>query len=148
MKVILLTNVPGYGRRGELKDVSDGYAKNHLIPKKLASQATPDIQAKVAKEARESEARLVRQQAAAEALKEKLEHEVFTVRLPVGPKGQAFGGVHAREVAAAVNAKYPGTLDPKQLTIPGPIRSLGEYRANAKLSGGVTATVRFNVAAA
>lgn len=148
MKVVLLTDMPGYGRRGELKDVSDGYAKNHLIPKKLASQATPEIQAKLAKETRELEARLVRQRAAAQALKQKLEHGLFVVRVPVGPKGQVFGGVHARHLAAAVNAKYSGALDYKQLTILGPVKSLGEYRANVKLPGGVTATVRFTVAAA
>ena len=91
MKVIFIKDTPGQGRRGEIKDVSDGYAQNFLIRKGLAQVATAEMQAKIAKEAKEAEIKKLKEIGKLEALKSEIEKRTFTVKVKVGEKGQIFG---------------------------------------------------------
>lgn len=147
MKVIFIKDAPGQGRRGEIKDVSDGYAKNFLIAKGLAQVATGDVQAKVAKEAREAQDKKTRESAKAQILKQDIEKRIFTLPVKVGDRGQVFGGVHEKEIAKAVSEKMNIPIEKSQLEVRAAIKTLGEHVANLKISPGVVAQVKINVTA-
>ncbi len=145
MKVIFLKDQPGGGRRGEIKEVNEGYAKNFLIPKGFAQVATTDIQAKVAKEQKEAEAKRTKEVSRAQELKAELERRTFTVSMKVGDKGQVFSGVHDRDIAEAINRKLPATVERHQIELSRPIKDLGLHKVSIKLMPGIKAVVAVTV---
>jgi len=155
MKVIFIKDQPGGGKKGELKDVSDGYAKNFLIAKGFAQVATPEVQAKIAKEKKEADAKLKKEQEKLLALKSEMEKKVFSVAVKVGDKGQIFSGVHDKDVADAINKKVSrgagsgsaGEIDKHQVDLSRPIKELGQYAVKIKLASGIIANVKINVEA-
>jgi large subunit ribosomal protein L9 len=144
MKIIYLKDVPGGGKKGQIAEVSDGYAKNFLIAKGLAQPATPEVQAKVAKEEREAQAKKQREADKLQEIKKALEQKQFSLTVKVGPQGQVFGGVHEKDVADAINAKLDTQLTKQQVQMPAAIRSLGVHEVIIKL-GTVQAKVRLDV---
>lgn len=147
MKVIFLKDVSGQGKRGEIKDLSEGFVQNFLIPKGFAQVATSDIQAKIAKEAQEAEAKHQKSLAKLQALKLEIEKRTFTVKVKVGDKGQVFGSVHEKDIAAAVSAKLNYPLDKNQVEIGAAIKQLGQHRVIVKLGGGIIVNLKINVEA-
>jgi large subunit ribosomal protein L9 len=147
MKIIFLKEMPGRAKKGELKEVSDGYAKNFLIAQGFAQVATANIMARVEKEKKEADAKNNRETAKMQALKADLEKRTFTVKVKVGDKGQVFGGVHEKDVAQAVSEKIGQTVDRHQVGIPSVIKELGEHRVKLKLSSGIVASLKINVEA-
>ena len=145
MKIVLLKDVPKIGRRGEIKEVADGFAKNMLIKKGLAQLATSDVQAKLAKEKKEQTEHKVKQLKVAESHKAELERRIFTVRVKTGDKGQIFGGVHEKDIAAAIYQKTKIELDKSQIDAHKGIKQLGEHLINIKLGGGITARTKINL---
>ena len=147
MKVILLTDVPKIGRTGELKEVSEGLGKNMLLPKGLAVLATKEAQDKVAKEQRTHTE--VKQKAIKKAQENKseLERRTFTVKVKTGDKGQIFGGVHEKDIAAAIYQKTKIELDKSGIDAHKGIKQLGEHIINIKLGQGVTAKTKINLEA-
>lgn len=141
MKVIFLKDASGQGRKGEIKEVSEGFALNFLIPKGLAQIASGQIQQKVAKESREAEAKKAKEQARYQHLKQELEKRTFTVRVKVGDKGQIFGGVTEKDVIAAINLKMNTDFNKSQLEMPHGIKTIGTHQATLKFSAGQTAKV-------
>lgn len=147
MKVILLTDVPKIGRKGELKEVADGFAKNMLIRKGLAALATKEAQDKVAKEDKahtEAKQRAIKK---AQEFKSELERRTFTVKVKTGDKGQIFGGVHEKDIAAAIFQKTKIELNKTHIDAHKGIKQLGEHTINIRLGQGVTATTKINLEA-
>lgn len=147
MKVIFLKDTPGQGRRGEVKEVSDGFAKNFLIAKGFAQVATVDMQNRLNKEAKEQEVKKQKQILNAQSLKQDLEKRIFIVKVKVGAKGQIFGAVHEKEIVVAVNGKLATEFEKSQVEISTPIKTLGEHTVKIKLAPGVLASVKINVEA-
>ncbi len=142
MKVILLKDSPDIGKKGELKDVSAGYANNFLIPKGLAAVVTAQTQKKLAKEHKESEQKLKREVKKFENLKQDLERRVFIAQLKVGDKGQVFGGVHEKDIAETINSKMNSQIDKNQIELSQPIKTLGPATAILKLGHHISASIK------
>lgn len=147
MKIIFLKDVGGQGRKGEVKEVSEGFAKNFLISKNLAQIATPQIIAKLEKEQREAKGKKNREAEKFKVLKNDLERRVISLLVKVGERGQVFGGVHEKEIAKAVSEKFSVSVDRHQIEIPSAIKSLGEHVVKVKLGQGIVANVKVKVEA-
>lgn len=138
MKVILLADVKGQGKKGELCNVSDGYARNFLFPKNLAVEANTASMAEM-KSREDAKAHHIKEEkAAAAALAEKIEGKRFTVTAKAGANGKLFGSVTTKEVVVAVKAQLGVEIDKKKVTM-NDIKSYGEYNAEVKLYNGINA---------
>lgn len=142
MKVILLADVKGTGKTGELHEVSDGYARNFLFPKKLAQtatvQAVGEMKAKQASAAHRAEA----ERQAAEDLAKKLNAMTIKVHAKAGSAGKLFGAVTTKEIAEAISEQLGSVVDKKKVSIDGDIKTYGEYEAVVKLHVGILAKVK------
>ena len=142
MKVILLADVKSVGKRDDIVNVSDGYARNMLFPKKLAVEATPknmkDIQLKKQNEARIAEAQLKEAQTFAKELEEK----TVTVGIKVGAGGKTFGSVSTKEIADAAKEQFGIELDRKKMVLASPLRELGESSVQVRVHPKVTAQLK------
>ena len=147
MKVIFVKELSGTAKKGEIKDVSDGYAKNFLIAKGFAQIATAEIQGKIAKEAKEAEIKKLKEIEKLQGLKLDLEKRIFIVKVKVGDKGQVFGGVHEKDVAKVISDKTGGAVEKNQVEIPAAIKQLGDHQVKVKLAGGIIANVKIKVEA-
>lgn len=141
MKVILQKDVKGKGKKGQMIDVAEGYARNFLLPQKLAVIATADamntmnLQAK-AKAKADAEAK-----AAAQAIAEKLKSSQVKIAAKGGAGGKLFGAVTGKEIAAALKEQFAMEVDSKKLVLSEPIKSFGSYEVKAKLGYEVSGTV-------
>ncbi len=147
MKVIFLKDTAGQGRKGELKEVSDGHALNFLIPRGFAEVATKGIQAKVEKETKEAKAKREKETAKNSALKADLEKRIFTIRVKVGDKGQIFGSVKEQDVLKVINEKMSTAFGKQQLELPHGIKTIGDHSAVLKLGQGLIATIKLHIEA-
>lgn len=142
MKVILTQDVKGSGKKGELINAADGYARNFLLPKGLTveanNQAMDELKAKKASKQHKIQ---VEREAAMEASK-KLEGK--TVQIKAGAGGKLFGAVTNKEVAEAIQKQYNVTVDKKKVTI-GEIKAFGRYTAEIKLYTGISAKMGVEV---
>ena len=142
MKVILLADVKSVGKRDDIVNVSDGYARNMLFPKKLAVEATPknmkDIQLKKQNEARIAEA----QQKEAQAFAKELEEKTVTVGIKVGAGGKTFGSVSTKEIADAAKEQFGIELDRKTMVRASPLRELGDSSVQVRVHPKVTAQLK------
>ncbi|MDO4489494.1 MAG: 50S ribosomal protein L9 [Lachnospiraceae bacterium] len=145
MKVILLEDVKSLGKKGTIVNVSDGYARNMLLPKKLGVEATPknlnDL--KLQKKHEEKVAQEILD--AAKALAVKVEAGEVTVTIKTGEGGRVFGSVSAKEIAEAAKAQLSLELDKKKIQLEGPIRELGVREVPVKLHPQVTAKLKVKV---
>ena len=147
MKVIFIKELTGTAKKGEIKDVADGYAQNFLIAKGFARVATAEIQAKIVKEATEAEIKKLKEIGKLQALKQDLEKRGFTVKVKVGDKGQIFGSVHEKDIALSISSKLSHPMDKNQVEISAPIKEIGEHQVKVKLGGGISANVKIKVEA-
>lgn len=142
MKVILLADVKGTGKKGELHEVSDGYARNFLMPKKLAqpatAQAVGEMKAKQAAAAHRAE--VERQNA--EALAKQLNAMTVKVHAKAGTGGRLFGAVTTKEIADAMTEQLGTVIDKKKVSIENDIKAYGEYEAVVKLHAGIAAKTK------
>lgn len=145
MKVILLEDVKSVGKKGELINASEGYAKNFLFPKKLAVEATKsnlnDFELKQKAEVKRKQEELEKAQELATALNEK----VVTIRVKTGGNGKLFGSVTNKEVADAIVEQTKLDIDKKKVSIGDPIKMLGERTATIKLHPKVSAEVTIKI---
>lgn len=134
MKVILLQNVEGLGKAGDLKDVANGYARNYLLPRKLAAGATPSLLAnrdqRIAAEQRrvEKQAEANRQQA------ERLTNVTLTFRAKVGSQGRLYGSITSQDIASALREQENLVVDRRSIDLAEPIRSLGTFSIPIKVA--------------
>lgn len=144
MKVILLQDVKGTGKKGDVKNVADGYARNFLIGKGLALEATPQNLSLLAGQKASAQHKLDVAKADAEADAKKLSGKTVTVRAKAGQEGRLFGAVTLGNVADAVEAAMGVKLDKRKISVNGEMKTTGEYAAEAKFTQGVSA--KFTVA--
>lgn len=145
MKIIFLKDVPKIGKMGEIKEISEGYANNFLIPKGLGAVATKEIQAKYLKENKERKEKIERINLRLEQEKNELEKRTFIVYLKTDKKGKTFGGVHEREIAEAVSKKMGKEYLKSQVIMEQSIKQLGDYKVQLKLQNGLLATITISV---
>lgn len=147
MKIILLKDIANIGKRGEIKEVNDGFAKNSLIPKKLAAIATVEIQTRVAKESREAEEKKQRAHQKLESLKQELQKRTFTIQVKVGDKGQIFGGAHEKDIISVINSKLNTNLDKSVIHLKHPLKEAGVHNVKIKLGHGIETETKINLEA-
>ena len=145
MKVILLQDVKGKGKKGQMIEVSDGYARNFMLPKKLAIEATPDaINTKNMNDKATAE-RIAKEKAAALELSNKLRTMTLVVTAKGGGAGRLFGSVTNQEIADALKAKSGITLDKRKIVIADPIKSVGTYTVQCKLGYEISAPLTVKI---
>ena len=133
MKVILLQDVKGKGKKGQMIEVSDGYARNFMLPKKLAMEATPDAINTMRMNDKATAERIAREKAEALATSKKLRELTVTVTAKGGGNGRLFGAVTNQEIATALKAKSGIELDKRKIVIADPIKNVGTYTVKCKL---------------
>jgi large subunit ribosomal protein L9 len=141
MKVILMREVPALGDAGEVVEAANGYARNYLIPKKLALPASPANMRVYEEERKQRTVRRERAQHSAGALAEALEQESFAVTAQVGEEDRMFGSVTARDIAQLF-AEKGYEVDRRRIMLEEPIRALGVYTVPVRLHPEVEAQVR------
>ena len=138
MKVILLQDVKDIGKKDDIVNVSDGYSRNFLFPRKWAMEATENA-VKVVERKREAERRKEAEaRAAAEQIAAKLKNKVVILKVKCGEKGRLYGSVTAQEVADAIKAGYEYEIDKRKVEIKDPVRQLGDYEVILRLYPNVT----------
>lgn len=145
MKVILLEDVKGQGKKGEIVEVSDGYARNVLIGKKLGVEATPKALNDLKLQKKHEEKVAQQQYEAAVALGKEVETKKVIVKVKCGDGGRLFGTVSTKEIAAAAKAQINLELDKKKMQLSDPIKALGTYEIPVKLHQKVTAKLTVQV---
>ena len=142
MKVLLLADVKSLGKKDDIVNVSDGYARNMLFPKKLAVAATPknmkDVELKKKNDARIEAKKLKEAQAFADDLSKKS----VTVGIKIGTGGRAFGSVSTKEIAEAAKEQLGVELDRKKMNLEAPLRELGESTVQVRVHPKVTANLK------
>jgi len=144
MKVILLRDIVKLGRKGEIKEVSDGYANNYLLKLGYAKLATAKVQEQVAKQLQQAAAQQAKNLEKLKHLQSELEKRTFTVKIKVGSQGQVFGAVKDKDLITAINAKMKSDLDKDQIESTH-IKTLGEHTVTIKLGHGLVAKTKLNV---
>ena len=146
MKVLLLQDVKGTGKKDTIVNVSDGYARNFLFPKKLAVEATANAQNAAAAKQQLEAHRKATALAEAKALAAELEGKAVVLNMRAGETGKLFGSVTTEDVAGALSAAGHA-VDKHQVNIAEPIRTLGEHAITLKLHSGVEANITLKVEA-
>ena len=144
MKVILLETVRGSGKAGEVVNVSDGYARNLLIPKGLAQEATPRNMARLKKTQERIAKKLAEDRESAERLAEILANTQVEIKAKAGEGGKVFGSVTSKDIADALNAQG-FDIDKKKIKLDGPINALGVTTVEIKLFNEISGKVKVNV---
>ena len=144
MKVLLIKDVKGLGKTGEVKEVKDGYGKNFLIGKGHAKHATPEVLEEWEAEQQRLKDIEDAEIAAANELKEKIESSKFTIKHKVGANGHLIGSVTNKEIATELN-KFDIEIDKKQIHLDTKIKTPGIFNADCKLGHGIHATVTIDV---
>lgn len=147
MKVIVLKDTKNVGKKGDLKNVSDGYAKNFLIPKGIVVEATDaNIRDLERKRAADAEKRAT-DKASAEVLKAKLAEIDVKLQTKAGEGGRVFGSVTSKDISDALNEQYGIEIDKKKIVLSNPIKQVGEYTVEAKLYQEVTGSFKVTITA-
>ena len=139
--MILQQDVRGQGKKGQMIEVAEGYARNYLLPRKLAVPATADAMNTMRLQEKAKKAEEARLKAEAEAMVEKLKGAVVKVGAKAGANGKLFGAVTAKEVSEALQSQYGIELAKQKIVMEEPIKSFGTYELKAKLGFEITATV-------
>ena len=145
MKVILLQDVKGKGKKGQMLEVSDGYARNFMLPKKLAIEATPDAINTMRMNDKATQERIAREKAAALEISKKLREMTLTVTAKGGGNGRLFGAVTNQEIAVALKAKSGIELDKRKIVIADPIKNVGTYTVTCKLGYEINAPLTVKI---
>ncbi|MGS0765923.1 50S ribosomal protein L9 [Syntrophomonas curvata] len=148
MKVILVQDVKNLGREGEVREVSDGYARNFLIPKGLATEATKGNLKEIEEKAIRLQKQKDRERIEAQALVERLDGKSVKIAARVGGGDKLFGAVTAREISEAINQEFKVKLDKKKVDLGDPIKHLGEYPVKLKIYPSLQAQIMVRVEAA
>ena len=145
MKVILLQDVKGKGKKGQMIEVSDGYARNFMLPKKLAIEATPDAINTMRMNDKATQERIAREKAEALATSKKLRELTVVVKAKGGGAGRLFGAVTTQEIAAALEAQSGIKLDKRKIVLNENIKNVGTYTATCKLGYEITAPLTVKI---
>ena len=145
MKVIFNVDVRGQGKKGEMKEVSDGYARNYLLPRKLATEATADnINALKLKE-KAKVAQMAKEKAQAEENAKKLSGIQVIIRAKAGSGGKLFGAVTSQEISKALKEQFDIDIEKNKIVQADPIKTFGAFTVKAKLGYEVSGTINLLV---
>ncbi|WP_085993806.1 50S ribosomal protein L9 [Oceanobacillus senegalensis] len=145
MRVIFLKDVKGKGKKGEVKNVSDGYARNYLLKNNLAEEATSgNLKALEAKKRKNAELEQQEKDQAME-LKEKLTKQEVELKAKAGDGGRLFGSITSKQIAEALHKQYGHKVDKRKIELDQPIRALGYTNVPVKLHPEVTGTIKVHV---
>ena len=145
MKVILLQDVKGKGKKGQMLEVSDGYARNFMLPKKLAIEATPDAINTMRMNDKATQERIAKEKAEALAVSKQLRELTVTVTAKGGGAGRLFGSVTNAEVAEALEKQSGIKLDKRKIVLGETIKNVGTYTATCKLGYEITAPLTVKI---
>ena len=145
MKVILLQDVKGKGKKGQMIEVSDGYARNFMLPKKLAMEATADAINTMRMNDKAAAEKAAKERAEAVEISHKLREMTLVVTAKGGGAGRLFGSVTNQEIADALKAKTGIALDKRKIVMSDPIKSVGTYTVTCKLGYEITAPLTVKI---
>jgi large subunit ribosomal protein L9 len=147
MKVLFTKDVPDVAKAGQVKDVADGYARNFLIPRRLAVAATPSALKQVAEVQAIAARHAADEETAARELKQRLEAQPIVIEAKAGSQGRLYGSVTTADVASAIQKQVGASVDRRELELTDPVRQVGSFQVNARLHRAVNANVTIEVRA-
>ncbi len=147
MKVLFLKDVQGTAVSGDVKEVTAGFARNYLFPRRLATHVTPNALKHVEKAKVAAERRVDRVREEAEGLAQQLGSAYINLTARAGEEGKLFGAITNQDVADALQEQYGIAVDKRKITFPDSIKAIGSWVAEVELGQGVSATVNLNVEA-
>ena len=145
MKVILLQDVRGKGKKGQMLEVSDGYARNYMLPRKIAIEATADAVNTMRMNDKATQERIAKEKAEAIEVSKKLREMTVVVNAKGGGNGRLFGSVTNQEIADALKAKTGIALDKRKIVITDAIKNVGTYTVTCKLGYEITAPLTVKI---
>ena len=145
MKVVLLQDVKSLGKKGELVNVSDGYARNFLFPKNLAKEANAQALNELKNAEQSKKYKRDTEIAAAEKAKAGLEGSKFVIKAKAGESGKLFGSITPKEISAEIKSQKSLDIDKRKIVLKSDIKTVGEYEVEIKLYTGISAKVNVSV---
>lgn len=145
MKVILLQDIKSLGKKGELVEASDGYARNYLFPRKLAREANAQAMNEYKNAENSKNYKIATQKAQAEQQKKMLEGKKFVMTAKAGQGGRLFGSITAKQVAEEIKKQYSISVDKRKVELECDIKEFGTYKAEVKLYTGISAHIDVQV---
>ena len=145
MKVIFLQDVKGKGKKGQMMEISDGYARNFLLPKKLAIEATPDAINTMRMNDKAAAEKAAKERAEALDISHRLREMILVVTAKGGGAGKLFGSVTSQEIADALKAKSGIAIDKRKIVLSDPIKNVGTYTVQCKLGYEITAPLTVKI---
>lgn len=147
MKVILLQDIKNVGKKEQIIEANDGYARNYLLPKKIAIEATKDNLAKLQAKKTSEENKKKAEIEANKKIAKRLEKIELTIKAKVGENNKIFGGITSKEISEILKKEYEIEIDKKKIIIKETIKNLGRYTADIKFGDGVNAELTINITA-
>lgn len=145
MKVILLQDVKGKGKKGQMVEVSDGYARNYMLPRKIAIEATPDAVNTMKMNDKATQERIAREKAEAMEISKTLRGLTVVVKAKGGGAGRLFGSITNQEIADSLKAQSGITLDKRKIVIADTIKTVGTYTVTCKLGYEISAPLTVKI---
>lgn len=145
MKVVLKQDVRNLGKKGELVETSDGYARNFLFPRNLAAEADNKAMNELKNAESSKQFKIDTQIKQATASKNKLDGQVFKMTAKAGSNGRLFGSVTSKEIAQEIKKQYAISVDKRKVTLDTDIKAFGTYNATVKLYNGIVANIKVQV---
>ena len=145
MKIILLQDVEGLGKAGDLKEVANGYARNYLLPRRLAAGATPSLVANRTQRIAAEQRKLQKQAELNAQLAERLAQITLTFKAKVGRQGRLYGSITSQDVASALREAEGITIDRRVIDLSEPIRSVGTFSVPVKIAANQEPKITLNV---
>ena len=145
MKVILLKDVKSRGKKGDIVEVSNGYARNSLLPKKFAAEVTSDNLNDLKLQKQNDEKIAAEKKKSAKEMAEKLESISVEGQLKIGDGGRSFGSISSKELAELLKKQHDIDIDKKKIVLKDPIKAIGQYKIEVKLHPEVTGILKVNV---
>lgn len=145
MKVILMEDVKGKGKKGDIVKVNDGFARNMLFPKKLAKEATPGNIKNLENKKAMEQAKNAEDRKNAEVLKAKFQKETVLIKTKCGEGGRLFGSITSQDIADKLSETYDTDIDKRKIFIENPIKTTGKHKAVIKLFADITAEISVEV---
>lgn len=145
MKVILKQDVKGLGKKDEIVNASDGYAKNYLIPRGIAVEATSGNVNETVNKQKAAADKKQRELDTAKEFASKLDGKVITIKAKAGESGKLFGAISGKDIADAIKNQYKIDIDKKKINLSDPIKTAGEHKVEIRIYTGVITSVIVNI---
>ena len=145
MKVVFLADVKGQGKKDQIKEVSDGYARNFLLPKKLAVPADAKMMNEIKNKEASKQHKIDTEKAEAKALAEKLQNITVKITAQAGGDGRHYGSVTSKDIADALGKQFGITIDKRKMSLDDPIKAFGLYSIDVKLYAEISGQINVSV---